>query len=114
MVLPLIAVAYLSWHVWVLLPMAKIWKAFVILLGVGSFLLLFINFGRRFDGLPLPVAQAFYEIGTSSLFVMLYLVMLFLVLDLGRAPFMALSERMDGRCHPGGDGRHLPLRQYPL
>ena len=84
MVLPLIAVAYLSWHVWVLLPMAKIWKAFVILLGVGSFLLLFINFGRRFDGLPLPVAQAFYEIGTSSLFVMLYLVMLFLVLDLGR------------------------------
>lgn len=84
MVLPLIAIAYLSWHVWVLLPMAKIWKAFVILLGVGSFLLLFINFGRRFDGLPLPVAQAFYEIGTSSLFVMLYLVMLFLVLDLGR------------------------------
>ena len=45
MVLPLIAIAYLSWHVWVLLPMAKIWKAFVILLGVGSFLLLFV--GRK-------------------------------------------------------------------
>jgi hypothetical protein len=30
------------------------------------------------------VAQAFYEIGTSSIFIMMYLVILFLVLDLGR------------------------------
>ena len=84
MVLPLLAIAYLSWHVWVLLPMAKIWKVLILFLGTGSFLLLFLNFGRRFDGLPLPVAQTFYEISTSSLFVLLYLFLLFLVLDLGR------------------------------
>lgn len=84
MVLPLVAIAYLSWHVWVLLPIAKIWKGLVVFLGVGAFLLMFLNFGRRFDGLPLPLASACYEVSTSSIFVMLYMVLLFLVLDLGR------------------------------
>ena len=84
MVLPLLALVYLSWHVWTILPVASVWKVLVIVLGVGSFLLLFLNFARRFDTWPLPVAQAFYEIGTSSIFIMMYLTMLFLVLDLGR------------------------------
>ena len=84
MALPLLAIAYLSWHVWVLLPWPKVWRLLVIALGAGSFLLMFLNFGRRFDTLPLPVAQACYDVSTSSLFVMLYLVILFLVLDLGR------------------------------
>ena len=84
MVLPFLGIAYLAWHVWVMLPVANVWKLLVIALGIGAFVLLFLNFGRRFDSLPLSVAQTFYEIGTSSIFVMLYLVMLFLVLDLGR------------------------------
>lgn len=84
MALPFVGMAYLAWHIWVLLPVANLWKLLVIALGIGAFVLLFLNFGRRFDGLPLPVAQAFYEIGTSSIFVMLYLVILFLALDLGR------------------------------
>jgi len=84
MVLPILALVYLSWHVWTILPVASVWKVLVIALGVGSFLLLFLNFGRRFDTWPLSVAQAFYEIGTSSIFIMMYLVILFLVLDLGR------------------------------
>ena len=84
MALPLLAILYISWHVWVLLPLAAPWKVMIVALGVLSFVLLFLNFGRKFDTLPLPVAQAAYEIGTSSIIVMLYLVMLFLVLDLGR------------------------------
>ena len=84
MVLPLLALVYLSWHIWVLLPVAKVWRLLVIVLGVGSFLLMFLNFGRRFDSLPLPVAQACYEISTSSIFILMYLVIVFLVLDLGR------------------------------
>ena len=84
MALPFVGMAYLAWHIWVLLPVANLWKLLVIALGIGAFVLLFLNFGRRFDNLPLPVAQAFYEIGTSSIFVMLYLVILFLALDLGR------------------------------
>ena len=76
--------AYIGWHVWVLLPTTWVWKTLVIALMVSSFLLLFLNMGRRFDSLPLELASALYEVGTSGIFIMLYLAMLFLVLDLGR------------------------------
>ena len=84
MVLPLIAIAYVGWHVWVMLPLSVMWKVAVIAVGVLSFVLLFLNFGRHFDGLPLWIARVAYEVGTSSLFILLYVVMVFLALDLGR------------------------------
>ena len=84
MVLPWVAIAYIAWHVWVLLPMSALWKSLIILVGLLCFAMLFMNFGRKFDAYPLPVAQTAYEIGTSSIFVLLYLVIIFLVLDLGR------------------------------
>ena len=83
-VLPLLGILYIAWHVWVLLPVANIWKCMAIASLIGSFVLMFLNLGKHFDGLPLPVATTCYEIGTSSILVMLYLVMLFLVLDIGR------------------------------
>ena len=84
MALPLLGGAYLTWHIWTLLPVPPVWRCLVITLVIGSFLMLFLNFGRRFDTLPLPLASACYEVSTSSIFIMLYLVMLFLALDLGR------------------------------
>ena len=83
-VLPLVAIVYLAWHIWTILPWSAWAKSGVISVGVGSFLLLFLSVARQFDALPLPVAQLAYEVGTSSIMVMLYLVLLFLVLDLGR------------------------------
>ena len=83
-VLPLLAIIYVAWHVWTLLPLAGVWKSLVILAGIFCVALLFMNFGRKFDNMPLSIAQAAYEIGTSSVIVLLYLVILFLVLDLGR------------------------------
>ena len=83
-VLPLLAIIYVAWHVWTLLPLAGLWKSLIILVGVLCVGLLFMNFGRKFDNQPLPLAQAAYEIGTSSVIILLYLVILFLVLDLGR------------------------------
>ena len=58
-VLPLFALVYVAWHMWTILPLAAIWKTLVIVVGVSCF-------------------------GTSSIIVLLYLVILFLVLDLGR------------------------------
>ena len=84
MILPILALVYIGWHVWVLLPLPGLWKALIIAAGVACFSLLFLSIGRKFESLPLSVAQWGYEIGTSSIFVLLYLVMLFLVLDLGR------------------------------
>ena len=84
MLLPLAAIVYLSWHVWTLLPLNAGWKVLIVALGIVAFLLLFSSMGRMTDRLPLWLASIVYEIGTSSIFVMLYLVMVFLVLDLGR------------------------------
>jgi hypothetical protein len=50
----------------------------------GSFLLMFAGIFRSTDKMPMPLATAVYEIGTSSIFILLYLFMLFVVLDLGR------------------------------
>ena len=82
--LPLSALAYIGWHVWYLLPISWIWKVLILLLMTGAFLLLFAGFTRMTDRMPMPLAIATYEIGTSSIIILLYLFMLFLVLDLGR------------------------------
>jgi hypothetical protein len=84
MILPLLAVVYIGWHVWAILPVSRWWKAAAVLLMMGSFMLLFFGLRRQTDSYSLPVAQVIYEWGTSSVFVMLYLVVIFLVLDLGR------------------------------
>ena len=82
--LPLLAIAYISWHVWCLLPWGAVWKSLAVAALAGSFLLLFAGIFRATDRLPMPLATAVYEVGTSSVFVLLYLFMLWLVLDLAR------------------------------
>lgn len=82
--LPLLAIGYIGWHFWCLLPLSAIWKTVVIIVMAGCFLLTFANFSRSTDGMPMPVAITCYEVANSSLFILLYLFMLFLVLDLGR------------------------------
>ena len=84
MLLPLLACGYVLWHVYQILPLSAWWRWAVIVLMAASFLLLFIGFGRRLDEMPMPLATAVYEVGTSSLIILLYFFMLFLVLDLGR------------------------------
>ena len=84
MLLPLAGLSYVGWHVWVVLPWAAVWKTLVVAAGVVSFLLLFFVVSGRLDGLPLPLARVLYKIGTSSIIVLLYAFLLFLVLDLGR------------------------------
>jgi len=83
-VLPLLAIIYIAWHIWTILPVSGIFKSVIIILGVMCFSLLFLSIARRFDSLPLSLAQISYEIGTSSIMVMLYLVLIFFVLDIGR------------------------------
>ena len=84
MILPLLAVVYIGWHVWAILPVSRLWKTVAMMLLMGCFLLFFFGLRRQTDAYSLPVAQVLYEVGTSSVFIMLYLVIIFLVLDLGR------------------------------
>ena len=84
MLLPVVAMSYIGWHVWCLLPIGWGWKLLAVALMVASFVLLFANFWRVTDRLPLWLGSVVYDVGTSSLFILLYLFMLFLLLDLGR------------------------------
>lgn len=84
LLLPVLGLAYIAWHLWVLLPLSALWRVALIAVGLGAFSLLFLAVGRRLDNWPLTLAQWGYEVGTSSIMVMLYLVLIFLVLDLGR------------------------------
>ncbi|MBR4898844.1 MAG: metallophosphoesterase [Prevotella sp.] len=84
LLLPFLGLAYIGWHVWTLVPLPAVWRITLIILGVASFLLIFANFGRATDKLPLPLARLVYDVGNSSVFVLLYLVIIFLLLDLGR------------------------------
>ena len=84
MALPLAGIVYVAWHVWVLLPLAGVWKCLLIGMGIVCFLLLFVGFSGGLEKMPLTLARMVYKTGTSSVLVLLYLVMAFLVLDLGR------------------------------
>ena len=84
MILPFVALAYVGWHVWTLVPLPRLFRVIIIGFGIASFLLIFLNFNRTTDRLPLWLAHLSYDVSNSSLFILLYLVIIFLVLDLGR------------------------------
>ena len=84
LLLPLLGIAYIAWHVWCLLPCAWWWRVLAIALLAGSFLTMMFGMRGLYDRMPLSIGTALYEIGTSSIFIMMYLVMLFLLLDIGR------------------------------
>ena len=79
--LPVAALTYLGWHLWILLPFSSCWKVAIIILGILCFLSIFLNFTGFLDRLPLPLARVLYNVGTSSLIVILYMVLLFAVVD---------------------------------
>ena len=84
LMLPLLGLIYVGWHVWTLVPLPPLWRGMLIAVGVLSFLLIFLNFNRSIDRMPLWLARWCYDISNSSIFVLLYLAMTFLMLDLGR------------------------------
>ncbi|MBP1540091.1 MAG: metallophosphoesterase [Prevotella sp.] len=84
MLLPFVGCAYVGWHIWHILPVGNWLKAIVVTLLIAAFCLLFVNFAVGLDSVPMPLARAMYAVGTSAIIILLYLVMLFLVLDVLR------------------------------
>ena len=84
LVLPIVGIAYTAWRVWHLLPfaIATKWVAMGIL--VVWFCTIFITFSGTIEKMPLFAATTVYEVGYSFIFILMYLVMLFLMLDFGR------------------------------
>ena len=96
MLLPLVACGYVLWHVYQILPLPAWAKWAVVVLMTAAFLMLFVGFSHRLDAMPMSLASAVYEVGTSSLIILLYLFMLFLVLDLGRLFHFVPSSFLKG------------------
>lgn len=82
--LPLLGFAYVVWHAWQILPLPPAWKYAAVTVMSLPVLCLFSHFLIGPDQLPLAAGRVVYEVGTSSLFVLLYLVMIFILLDVGR------------------------------
>lgn len=78
----LLMLGYVSWHVWRILPFSSPVKSIIIGLMLAATGCMILHF--KSDSMPLWMATAAYEIGNSWLVIMLYLLMTFLLLDLGR------------------------------
>ena len=83
-VLPLLGATYISWRMWQMLPFPVWAKGLSMAVLWGSLGVMIANFVIGLDTIPLALARIMYEVGNSWLFIMLYLLMIFLVLDLGR------------------------------
>lgn len=83
-VLPVAGLAYALWRTWHLLPFAPVYKGVVLSLMTLGFLCFIFRFVANIDNLPMWLATTVYEVGTSSIFILLYLVMVYLVMDFGR------------------------------
>ena len=82
--LALAGLGYTLWHIWMILPLDTVWRIFIVGGCLGAFLFLFLNFMPFLGKVPLWLSSTIYEIGTSFIFILLYLVMIFVLLDLGR------------------------------
>lgn len=83
-ILPFLGLAYAGWHIWRILPLSNAWRVAILVVLFAALGCLFVTFSGSIDRWPMPAARAVYEVGTSSIFVLLYVVMLFLLLDLLR------------------------------
>lgn len=84
LLLPVLGLSYTSWHVWHVLPLGNAWRWVVVVVGILLFLSMFLNIGGAIDRMPMRLATVCYEIGNSAIFVLLYLAMVFIVLDVAR------------------------------
>lgn len=84
LLIPFAALAYVLWHAWRVLPLPLAWRWIIIAMSLLAFFTMFLGFNRTLDHMPLPLASACYEVGFSSLFIMLYLFIAFLLLDIAR------------------------------
>lgn len=82
--LMLSANVYVIWHIWRILPFAIWIKWLSSALVIMSVACLFVTLSPLLDKLPMSLSTAVYEIGTGWLIALLYMVIAFLLLDIGR------------------------------
>lgn len=107
--LPVIALGCIAWTLWCfwrILPFPWWGKGIFAVLYVFAFALLFVNF-KSGDRLPLALATASYEIGTSWLIFFVYAFLLFALLWLGRLVHLVPASFL--KDSPAGSGTVLGI-----
>lgn len=94
--IPCAAQAYVSWRMFQLMPFSLGLRLLVLALMLQAFVLFILAFTPSIDRLPLSVASAFYNIGNSWLIILIYLLMLWIVLDILRLCHVVPSSFL---CH---------------
>ena len=98
----LVANVYVLWHVYQVLPLPTWGKWTVVVLMAAALVMMFTGIFGAFDRMPLWVASATYDISTSWLIVLLYLLIAFLVLDLGRLVHLVPREWLHSNAWTAG------------
>ena len=97
----LAGITYTAWRIWHILPVSPGWKWLSVILYLLCFASLFVHYGLE-ERLPLGIAAATYETGTSWMIFFLYALLLFAALDLGRilhlVPLAFLKQSVAGTC----------------
>lgn len=81
---------YVMWHVWRVLPLSTPIKIIIMLIMLFSLVCMVLQF--KSDNVPLGMATAMYEIGNSWMVIAFYLLMAFLLLDIGRLVHLVPAE----------------------
>ena len=102
MLLPVLAHVYVLWHVYQVLPMPVWGKWIVVLLMTAALAMMLIGLFGAFDRMPLSLASISYDISTSWLIVFLYLLIIFIVLDLGRLVHLVPKEWLHNNAFTAG------------
>ncbi len=94
-IIPIVAIlanVYVLWHIYHLLPFPTWAKWTVVALMVAALAMMFTGIFGAYDRMPLNLASAAYDISTSWLIVFLYLLIAFILLDLGRLVHLVPKE----------------------
>ena len=102
MLLPVAAHVYVLWHVYQVLPLPVWAKWLVIILMAAALVMMLVGIFGAFDRMPLSLASAAYDVSTSWLIVFLYLLLVFVVLDLGRLVHLVPRDWLHGNAFTAG------------
>ena len=92
--LVLAALVYVMVRIWCVLPFGTVGKVAAVAIAIGIVVAMVVCFVAGFDKMPITIASVVYEITTSWVFILLYLLMIFVLMDILRFTHVIPKELM--------------------
>ncbi len=84
LLVPVVLLVYVFYRIWNILPCSSMVKSIITAIGVLVLVMMIVSFIIGFDNKPIVLSTITYEVSTSWLFILLYLLMLFVLADVLR------------------------------